>query len=79
MAVNSYAQMRGNPRDCLKKTLEDYKTRLKLTDVHFGKIDTILTEQMKEQIKLRESAGEDRQAMISSIMGLREKSTIKYG
>ncbi len=77
MTVNSYAQMGGNPQDRLKKTLEDYKTKLNLTDVQFGKIDTILTDQMNEQTKLRESAGDDRQAMMSAFMELREKTDKK--
>jgi protein CpxP len=77
MTVNSYAQMGGNPQDRLKKTLEDFKTRLKLTDVQFGKVDTIMTDQMNQQIKLRESAGEDRQAMMSAFMELREKTNKK--
>lgn len=77
MAFNSYAQMGGNPQDRLKKTLEDYKTRLKLTDEQFGKIDTILTAQMNEQMKLRESACDDRQAMMSAFMELREKTNKK--
>lgn len=73
MTVNSYAQMGGNPQDRLKKTLEDYKTRLELTDDQFGKIDTILTEQMK----LRESAGDDRQTLMSTFMELRDKTNKK--
>lgn len=77
MTVSSYAQMGGNPQDRLKKTLEDYKTRLKLTDEQFGKIDTILTEQMNEQSKLRDSAGDDRQAMMSAFLELREKTNKK--
>ena len=76
--AQSFSQgMGGNPQERLKKTLEDYKTRLKLTDVQFGKIDTILTTQMNEQIKLRESAGEDREAMRSTMMELREKNNKK--
>jgi periplasmic protein CpxP/Spy len=74
MTVNSFAQMGGNPQERLKKTLEDYKTRLKLTDVQFGKIDTILTAQMSEMSKIRESAGEDREAMRAAFMELREKT-----
>ncbi|MCX6170362.1 MAG: hypothetical protein NTX65_13525 [Ignavibacteriales bacterium] len=77
MTVNSFAQMGGNPQERLKKTLEDYKTRLKLTDVQFGKIDTILTSQMNEMAKLRESAGEDREAMRAGFMELREKTNKK--
>ncbi len=77
MTVNSYAQMGGNPQDRLKKTLEDYKTRLELTDDQFGKIDTILTEQMNEQMKLRESAGDDRQTLMSTFMELRDKTNKK--
>ena len=77
MAANSFAQMGGNPQERLKKTLDDYKTRLKLTDVQFGKIDTILTAQMAEIAKIRESAGEDREAMRASMMELREKTNKK--
>lgn len=77
MAVNSYAQMGGNPQDRLKKTLEDFKTRLKLTDAQFGKVDTIMTDQMNQQIKLRENAGGDRQAIMSAMMELREKTNKK--
>ncbi|PKL82108.1 MAG: hypothetical protein CVV24_11790 [Ignavibacteriae bacterium HGW-Ignavibacteriae-3] len=77
MASNSFAQMGGNPQDRLKKTLEDYKTRLNLTDVQFGKIDTILTEQMNQMTALRENSGDDRQAMMVSFMELREKTNKK--
>lgn len=77
MAANSFGQMGGNPQDRLKKTLEEYKTRLKLTDVQFGKIDTILTAQMNEMAALRENSGGDRQAMMSTFMELREKTNKK--
>jgi len=79
MCVNSFAQPGGggNPQDRMKKTLEDYKTRLKLTDEQYKKIDTILTSQMSEMAKLRESSGGDRQAMMSSFMDLRDKTNKK--
>jgi protein CpxP len=77
MAANSYAQMGGNPQDRLKKSLEDYKTRLKLTDDQFRSFEKILTDQMAEVTKIRESAGEDREAMRASIMDLRDKTNKK--
>ena len=77
VTVNSYAQRGGNPQERLKKTLEDYKTRLKLTDAQFEKIDTIMTVQMNEQMKLRERAGDDRESIRASMMELREKTNTK--
>ncbi len=77
LASSSFAQMGGNPQERMKKTLEDYKTRLKLTDVQYAKVDTILTDQMNEMTKLRNSAGEDRQAMMASFMELRQKTNSK--
>jgi len=73
-SINVFAQMGGNPQERLKKTLDDYKTRLKLTDFQLAKVDTILTAQMGEMTKLRENAGDDRQAMMASFMELREKT-----
>ncbi len=77
MSMNSYAQMGGNQQERMKKMLEDYKTKLKLSEVQFGKIDTILTSQMSEMAKIRESAGEDREAMRAGFMELREKTNKK--
>lgn len=77
VTMNSFAQRGGNPQERLKKTLEDYKTRLKLSDTQFGKIDTILTEQMNAQMKLREKAGDDRETIRASMMELREKTNKK--
>ncbi len=74
LALSVNAQMGGNKQDRMKKMLEDYKTRLKLTEVQFGKVDTILTSQMSEMAKIRESAGEDREAMRAGFMELREKT-----
>ncbi len=74
LAMSVNAQMGGNQQDRMKKMLEDYKTRLKLTEVQFGKVDTILTSQMSEMAKIRESAGEDREAMRAGFMELREKT-----
>ena len=77
MTFNSFAQMGGNPQDRLKKSLEDYKTRLKLTDDQFKVFEKTLTDQMTEITKLRENAGDDREAMRASMMELREKTNKK--
>jgi len=77
MTVNSFAQMGGNPQDRLKKSLEDYKTRLKLTDDQFKVFEKTLTDQMAEIAKLRENAGDDREAMRASMMELRDKTNKK--
>ncbi len=76
----SFAQMGGggaNPQERLKKSLEDYKTKLSLTDEQYTKVETILTEQMNEMIKLRENAGGDREAMRAAITESREKADKK--
>lgn len=77
MSVNSFAQMGSNPQERMKKALEDYKTRLKLTDTQFAKLDTILKDQMNEMTKLRESSNGDRQAKMAAFTGLREKTDKK--
>lgn len=74
MSVQSFAQMGGNPQDRLKKTLEDYKTRLKLTDAQFARVDSILTVQMKETMKIREEANGDFSAMREKMAPIREKT-----
>ncbi|KAF0141942.1 MAG: hypothetical protein FD122_1029 [Stygiobacter sp.] len=76
LAANSYAQMGGgmNPQERMKRTLEELKTRLTLTDAQFAKADTILQAQTAEMMKIRESSGGDREAMRSAIMDLRAKT-----
>lgn len=76
LAANSYAQMGGgmNPQERMKRTLEELKTRLTLTDAQFAKADTILQVQTAEMMKIRESSGGDREAMRSAIMDLRAKT-----
>ena len=76
LAVNSYAQMGSgmNPQERMKRTLEEFKTRLTLTDAQFAKVDTILQAQTAEMTKIRESSGGDRDAMRSAIMDLRAKT-----
>ncbi len=76
LAVNSYAQMGSgmNPQERMKRTLEEFKTRLTLTDAQFAKVDTILQAQTAEMTKIRESSGGDREAMRSAIMDLRAKT-----
>jgi periplasmic protein CpxP/Spy len=74
MSIQSFAQMGGNPQDRLKKNLEDYKTRLKLTDAQFTKVDSILTSQMNEMTKIREEANGDFSAMREKMTPLREKT-----
>ncbi len=76
LAANSYAQMGGgmNPQERMKKTLEELKTRLTLTDAQFAKADTILQAQTAEMTKIRENSGGDREAMRSAIMDLRAKT-----
>lgn len=75
-AANSYAQMGGrmNPQERMKRTLDELKTRLTLTDAQFAKADTILQAQTAEMTKIRESSGGDREAMRSAIMDLRAKT-----
>lgn len=74
MSVQSFAQMGGNPQDRLKKTLEDYKTRLKLTEAQFTKVDSILNAQMKEIMKIREEANGDFSSMREKMAPVREKT-----
>ena len=76
LAANSYAQMGGgmNPQERMKRTLEELKTRLTLTDAQFAQADTILQAQTAEMTKIRESSGGDREAMRSAIMDLRAKT-----
>ena len=74
VSAQSFAQMGGNPQDRLKKTLEDYKTRLKLTDSQFTKVDSILNAQMKDIMKIREEAGGDFSAMREKMVPVREKT-----
>lgn len=76
LAANSFAQMGGgmNPQERMKRTLEELKTRLTLTDAQFAKADTILQAQTAEMTKIRESSGGDREAMRSAIMDLRAKT-----
>ena len=75
-AANSYAQMGGgmNPQERMKRTLDELKTRLTLTDAQFAKADTIMQAQTAEMMKIRESSGGDREAMRSAIMDLRVKT-----
>jgi len=63
-----------NPQERMKRTLEELKTRLTLTDAQFAKADTILQAQTAEMTKIRESSGGDREAMRSAIMDLRAKT-----
>ncbi|MDP3580382.1 MAG: hypothetical protein Q8S39_00515 [Ignavibacteria bacterium] len=76
LAANSFAQMGGgmNPQERMKRTLEELKTRLTLTDAQFAKVDTILQAQTAEMTKIRENSGGDREAMRSAIMDLRAKT-----
>lgn len=76
LAANSFAQMGGgmNPQERMKRTLEELKTRLTLTDAQFAKVDTILQAQTAEMTNIRESSGGDREAMRSAIMDLRSKT-----
>jgi hypothetical protein len=82
MSINMFAQMGpggpgGDPKERLKKNLEDLKTRLKLTDVQYKKVDTILTAQMTEMGKIRDAANGDREAMRTKMTELRDKTDKK--
>jgi hypothetical protein len=77
MCMNSFAQMGGDPQERLKKNLEDLKTRLKLTDVQYKKVDTILTAQMTEMGKIRDAADGDFESMRTKMTELRDKTDKK--
>ncbi len=78
MCMNSFAQMGGgDPQERLKRNLEDLKTRLKLTDVQYKKVDTILTAQMTEMGKIRDAANGDFESMRTKMTELREKTDKK--
>jgi hypothetical protein len=77
MCMNSFAQMGGDPQERLKRNLEDLKTRLKLTDVQYKKVDTILTAQMTEMGKIRDAADGDFESMRTKMTELRDKTDKK--
>ncbi len=76
MSANSYAQMGGglNPEERMKRTLEEYKTKLSLTEEQIPKVETILKSQLEEMANLRANAGGDREAMRYAITELRTKT-----
>lgn len=76
LAANSYAQMGGgmNPQERMKRTMEEYKTKLTLTDEQVVKVEAILKAQTEEMATIRANAGGDREAMRSAIMDLRAKT-----
>ncbi|MFA7419501.1 MAG: hypothetical protein WCZ90_07430 [Melioribacteraceae bacterium] len=76
LAANSYAQMGGgmSPEERMKRTLEEYKTKLTLTDEQVVKVEAILKAQTEEMATIRANAGGDREAMRSAITELRAKT-----
>lgn len=76
LAANSYAQMGGgmSPEERMKRTLEEYKTKLTLTDEQVVKVETILKAQTEEMATIRANAGGDREAMRAAITELRTKT-----
>lgn len=75
--VNSFAQMGpmgGNPEERMKRMVDEYKTRLKLTSAQATKLNSILTNQMKEMEKLRESSNGDFSSMRTKMEPIREKT-----
>lgn len=76
LSINTFAQMGqgGNPQDRLKRQLDELKTRLKLTDTQYKKVDSILTAQMTEMGKIRDAANGDRESMRLKMTDLREKT-----
>lgn len=79
ISANSYAQMGGgmNPEERMKRTMEDYKTKLSLTEEQIPKVEAILKSQMEEMAALRANAGGDREAMRSALTELRTKTDKK--
>jgi len=79
VAVNSSAQMGGGMslEERMKRTLEEYKTKLSLTEEQIPKVETILKAQIEEMATLRANAGGDREAMRSALTELRAKTDKK--
>lgn len=79
LAANSYAQMGGgmSPEERMKRTLEEYKTKLSLTEEQLPKVEAILKAQTEEMATLRANAGGDREAMRAAITELRAKTDKK--
>ena len=63
-----------NPEVRMKPTLEEYKTKLSLTEEQIPKVETILKSQLEEMANLRANAGGDREAMRYAITELRTKT-----
>lgn len=76
LSANSYAQMGGgmSPEERMKRTLEEYKTKLTLTDEQVVKVEAILKAQTEEMATIRANAGGDREAMRAAITELRTKT-----
>jgi len=76
LAANSYAQMGGglSPEERMKRTMDEYKTKLTLTDEQVVKVEAVLKAQTEEMTKIRENAGGDREAMRTAITELRAKT-----
>jgi Spy/CpxP family protein refolding chaperone len=76
LAANSYAQMGGgmSPEERMKRTLEEYKTKLTLTEEQVVKVEAILKAQTEEMAAIRANAGGDREAMRTAITELRTKT-----
>lgn len=76
LAANSYAQMGGgmSPEERMKRTLEEYKTKLTLTEEQVVKVEAILKAQTEEMATIRANAGGDREAMRTAITELRAKT-----
>lgn len=81
LCINSFAQAGPggmNPQERMKKQLEEYKTKLKLTNTQFKKIENILKEQSDEMQKMRDGkAGGDREVMREKFMKMREATNKK--
>ena len=76
LAANSYAQMGGgmSPEERMKRTLEEYKTKLTLTEEQVVKVEAILKARTEEMAAIRANAGGDREAMRTAITELRTKT-----
>ena len=81
LCLNSFAQPEPggmNPQERMKKQLEEYKAKLKLTNTQFKKIENILKEQSSEMQKMRDGKAEgDREAMREKFVKMREATNKK--
>lgn len=79
LATNSFAQGFGgmSPEERMKRTLEEYKTKLSLTEEQLPKVEAILKAQTEEMATLRANAGGDREAMRAAITEMRAKTDKK--